>query len=111
MLRRRRPLARAAMVGGTAYHAGKRSGTRDQRQDEPQAAELEARPPAPAAAPAGPAPLTSEDIAKLEQLAQLKERGVLTEEEFEAQKHRLLGTPCAPAGPDPRAASARYRRW
>jgi hypothetical protein len=95
MLRRRRPLARAAMVGGAAYHAGKRAEERSpQAEDQGRrpAAELEAQEHATPATPAGPAPLTSEAIAQLEQLARLKERGVLTEEEFEVQKRLLLGT-------------------
>ena len=37
------------------------------------------------------APSSSDDIiARLEKLAQLKEKGVLTDEEFETQKQKLL---------------------
>lgn len=43
--------------------------------------------PAPAAAPAGGEDL----IAKLQQLASLKDSGVLSEEEFAAAKQKLLG--------------------
>jgi hypothetical protein len=43
-------------------------------------------------APAAPAPATSPPVAEqLEQLADLKERGVLTDAEFQAQKQKLLG--------------------
>ena len=92
-VRRRRPLLRAAMVGGTAYYAGKRMQESQEREAEQQyrLEELEAR----EAAAAGPQPrpggITTEALAQLEQLAQLKERGVLTEDEFDLQKRRLLG--------------------
>jgi putative oligomerization/nucleic acid binding protein len=71
-MRRGRPLRRAAMVGGVAYHAGK------SRQ---------------APAPAAPAPaggLSDAAIGQLKELAELKEAGVLTQEEFDAQKQQLL---------------------
>lgn len=95
MFRRRRPLARAAMVGGAAYYAGKRAERGHEREEEQEyrLAELEAEAAAARPAPAAPSVLTSETLAQLEQLAQLKERGVLTNDEFEVQKRRLLGTP------------------
>ena len=97
MFRRRRPLARAAMVGGAAYYAGKKTqeGREREYDQEARLAELEAQQayaPPPAAAPAAPTGLTNEALAQLQQLAQLKESGVLTAEEFEVQKRRLLGT-------------------
>jgi hypothetical protein len=45
--------------------------------------------PAPAAAPSGG--LSSEDTARLQQLGQLHEQGILTDEEFAQQKARILG--------------------
>jgi Short C-terminal domain len=94
-MRRRRPLMRAAMVGGTAYYAGKRMEERREREAE-QAYRLDALEAEQAAARTAPAPssggVTSDTIGKLEQLAELKERGVLTEDEFEVQKQRLLGS-------------------
>jgi hypothetical protein len=78
---RRRPLARAAIVGGTAYAVGKHvQGGRDA-----DAAAAEEAPPEPeAAAPA-------EDVyGELERLADLKDKGVITDAEFEVQKHKLL---------------------
>jgi hypothetical protein len=77
MFRRRRPLARAAIVGGTAYAVGKHvQGNRD----DAAAAEAEAQPAE-----------SGEDIyAELERLAELKDKGVLTDAEFEVQKHKLL---------------------
>jgi Short C-terminal domain len=94
-MRRRRPLMRAAMVGGTAYYAGKRMEERREREAE-QEYRLEALEAERAAGPAAPAPTTggvsSDALEKLEQLAALKDRGVLNDEEFEVQKRRLLGT-------------------
>jgi hypothetical protein len=48
--------------------------------------------PAPAAAPvaAAPAPPAPDRYAQLRQLAELKDQGVLTEEEFAAEKQRIL---------------------
>jgi len=48
--------------------------------------------PEPAAAPAPAAPDMSATIAQLQQLAELKGQGILTDEEFERQKSKLLGT-------------------
>lgn len=93
MMRRRRPLMRAAMVGGTAYAVGKhaqRSGDREQEQ-EARLQDLEAQQyaQAPVAAPPGGGPT---DIAeKLTQLKALQDQGVLTPEEFTAAKAKLLG--------------------
>ena len=45
-----------------------------------------------AAAPVAPAaPAAPDYAAELEQLAQLKAQGILTEEEFEAKKKQILG--------------------
>lgn len=46
----------------------------------------------PAAAPAAPAPAADEDdvVSRLERLAALKERGILTDDEFLAQKAKIL---------------------
>jgi hypothetical protein len=48
-------------------------------------------PPAPAAAaPAAPPPTKDDNNAPLQQLAELKTAGVLTDAEFEAQKAKIL---------------------
>ena len=92
MMRRRRPLMRAAMVGGTAYAVGKhaqRSGDREQEQ-EARLQDLEAQQyaQAPVTAPPGGGPT---DIAeKLTQLKSLADQGVLTPDEFAAAKAKLL---------------------
>ena len=96
MFRRRRPLARAAMVGGAAYYAGKKGQQSADREYDQEARlqELEAQqsaaapPPPPAAAPAAAAPSS---IDQLQKLAELKAAGVLTDAEFEAQKQKILG--------------------
>jgi len=78
---RRRPLARAAIVGGTAYAVGKHA-QRNQAADQQAAYD---------AGQADAAPESSGDVyAELERLAELKDKGVLTDAEFEVQKHKLL---------------------
>jgi hypothetical protein len=55
---------------------------------QPAAAPAAAPPPPPAAAPAAGA---DDTIAQLQKLAELKTAGILTEEEFAAQKAKILG--------------------
>ncbi|MDF2506755.1 MAG: hypothetical protein K0Q52_614 [Microbacterium sp.] len=102
--------ARTAVVAGTASAVGgamsrnqqqRAQGQYEQQQYEAaqQQAQIDAAaqnaaaqyaapaaPPAPAAAPAG----TDDLIAKLQQLASLKDAGVLSETEFAAAKQKLL---------------------
>jgi hypothetical protein len=94
---RRRPLLRAAAVGGGAYALGSRNAAARQREayQDQQIDELQSQAQAPAAAPApAPAPasggISSEAVRKLQDLAKLHEQGVLTDEEFTSQKERLL---------------------
>ena len=93
MMRRRRPLMRAAMVGGVAYHAGKRreQGREDEAYQDQQIADLQAQQAQPAAAPAPAGGMSDDTINQLKQLGELKDQGVLTEDEFQAQKQKLLG--------------------
>lgn len=88
-MRRRRPLLRAAMVGGVAYHAGKKvqEGREEDAETDARLAQLEAQQGA--AAPAGG--MTDDTIEQLGKLGQLHEQGVLTDDEFAAQKQKLLG--------------------
>jgi hypothetical protein len=91
MFRRRRPLMRAAMVGGAAYYAGKKvqQGREGEAEQDERIDDLESQQDAPAAAaPSGG--ISSETIEQLKQLGELKTSGVLTEEEFEEQKRKLL---------------------
>ena len=97
MLRRRRPLLRAAAVGGGAYLAG-RSHARHQAEREQAEDEQNARiddlsqqqAPAPAAPAPAPAPATMTD--QLNQLAALHQQGALTDSEFTAAKAKLFGS-------------------
>jgi BMFP domain-containing protein YqiC len=82
---------RAAVVGGVAYHAGKRA-QRSREEDTYQDArldQLEAQ-QAQEAPPAAGAGMSDEVIKQLQQLAQLKDQGILTQEEFDQQKQKLL---------------------
>ena len=87
---RRRPLARAAVVGGAAYYGGKKRAEGQMREEEQEARlqELEAQQ---GAAPAQTGGGLSEDsMAKLKQLSDLHEQGILTDAEFEVQKQKVL---------------------
>src|SRR5436190_854293 len=97
LIGRRRPLLRAAAVGGGAYVAGKRRAqAQDREYDQVQRLEgLESQQPA--AAPPPPPPqsgggMSGDAIDQLERLGKLHEQGVLTDEEFAQQKAKLLGS-------------------
>jgi len=87
---RRRPLLRAAVVGGGAYAMGKRSAQRAEEQDQLAAQQDQAQ-QAPAPAPSRAAP-TPSMLDQLNQLNRLHKQGALTDEEFRAAKAKLLGT-------------------
>lgn len=89
LMRRRRPLMRAAMVGGVAYHAGKKvqEGREEDAETDARLAQLEAQQGAVPAAGG----MTDDTIEQLGKLGQLHEQGVLTDDEFAAQKQKLLG--------------------
>ena len=86
-----RGVARTAVVAGTASAVGGRVRHRqDQRwaqqeQYERQAQAYQPPPAAPAASGGG------DRMQQLSELAELKEKGVLTQAEFEAEKARILG--------------------
>ena len=99
MFMRRRPLLRAAAVGGGAYAAGRsvarRSAAREQQDAETneRLASLEEQQVAPAPATAAPAPAATPSMPdQLNQLATLHQRGTLSDDEFTAAKARLLGS-------------------
>jgi hypothetical protein len=83
-----RGMARTAAIAGTATavsnRVSRRQGQRWSQQEEEQYA---AQAPPPPAAPAGGESV----IDQLKGLGELKAQGVLTEEEFAAQKAKLLG--------------------
>jgi Short C-terminal domain len=93
MFRRRGGLVRAAattaVVAGTAGAVRHRQDQRYAAQDQAQYDQEMAAQQAAQAAPAAPA--QPDYTAELEQLAQLKAQGILTEEEFEAKKKQILG--------------------
>jgi hypothetical protein len=101
-----RGLARTAAVAGTATVVAGRvrrrqdakfadrdaetAAKRDEAYDE-QTAPPPAAEPAPAAAPpAAPADATADRLDQLKTLGELKQSGVLTDAEFEAQKAKIL---------------------
>jgi len=89
-----RGVARTAVVAGTATAVSNRVSRRQARRwgaqdpyaqpayDEPEPAPA----PAPAPAAAGPDPVT-----QLRELAKLRDDGILTDEEFAAEKRKILG--------------------
>ena len=86
-----RGMARTAAVAGTATavsnRVSRRQATRWQQQGggyQDQGYDAPPAEPPPAAAP--------DPIAQLKQLAELKQQGILTDEEFAAQKAKILGT-------------------
>ncbi|MFC5889435.1 SHOCT domain-containing protein [Kitasatospora sp. CM 4170] len=89
-----RGVARTAVVAGTATAVSNRVSRRQAgRWAQQEAAEAPAPQPVAPAPTAPPAGVTMEDkLDQLKDLATLKEQGVLTEEEFAAQKARILGS-------------------
>ena len=94
-----RGVARTAVVAGTATAVSNRVSRRQanrwqQQQPEPQYQEPQYQEPVPvqyvAAVPA-PAP-AADPVEQLQQLADLRAQGVLTEPEFQAQKARILAS-------------------
>jgi len=85
-------MARTAVVAGTATAVSNRVSRRQEarwsQQDQgypPQEQYAQAPPPPPAADD------RAQQIANLKELADLKAQGILTEEEFAAQKAEILG--------------------
>ena len=92
---RRRPLARAAIVGGAGYAAGRHMANTRQAEDDQNAqiAQLQSQQAAPvAAAPPPPPPAAggADMVAQLESLKKLLDEGILTQAEFDMQKQKLL---------------------
>jgi hypothetical protein len=88
-------VARTAVVAGTAsavagrvHHRQNQRWAQQEEQEyyEQQAAYQQQAPPPPPAAPAG-----GDDVAQLQQLADLHAQGILTDEEFAAKKAQILG--------------------
>jgi len=78
-------VGRTAVIAGTATAVSGRVANRQAEKNapaEPQVQYVEAPPAAPAA---------EDDVAQLEQLADLHSKGILTDEEFAAKKAQILG--------------------
>jgi hypothetical protein len=87
-----RGVARTAVIAGTATTVSNRVSRRQgQRWAQQEEAQQPQQAPAPvAAAPAAPAEGGQSTIDQLKELGELKAQGILTEEEFAAQKAKLL---------------------
>jgi putative oligomerization/nucleic acid binding protein len=102
MLRRRpiaRTMARTAVVAGTATvvagsvnrHQQNKYAAQDQAAYDAQQAQAQPQQFVAAPEPAPSGGMGPDQIAELKQLADLKDQGILTEEEFAAQKAKILG--------------------
>ncbi|MGH3208842.1 MAG: SHOCT domain-containing protein [Trebonia sp.] len=96
IMRRRRPLLRAAVVGGGAYMAGKSAANRsaDRADQDARISNLEAQQQQAAPVPEPRAEQASGDsdvLGQLTKLVQMHDSGALTDDEFSAAKARLLG--------------------
>lgn len=81
-----RGMARTAAIVGTANAVTHKQQTKYANQAaEQQQQQYAAQVPAPAALD------TNDQIAQLQQLAQLKDQGILTQAEFDAKKQQILG--------------------
>ena len=89
-----RGMARTAAVAGTATAVSGGVRRRQERRWAGQEAPPSpATPPAVAAPPPAPAPEAGESVIdQLKELGELKAQGILTEEEFAAQKAKLLAS-------------------
>jgi membrane protease subunit (stomatin/prohibitin family) len=87
---------RGAMVGGMGYMAGKAGANRSAQESsqEQRLAELESQQAQPSGAPApaaAAAPAAGGSVVEqLKQLGELRDSGVLTPDEFEREKQKIL---------------------
>jgi membrane protease subunit (stomatin/prohibitin family) len=86
-------LLRAAIVGGAAYHVGKRvqSGRDQDAAQQQQIDDLQAQQQQQQyQQQAAPAPSADDSMAQLAKLKTLLDQGVLTQAEFDMQKQKIL---------------------
>lgn len=87
-----RGVARTAVIAGTATHVSnnvsRRQANRWARQEQDQYAQDQQQA---AAAPAA-APPAKDTVTQLKELADLKQQGILTDQEFQAQKTKILSS-------------------
>ncbi len=89
-----RGVARTAVIAGTATSVSNRVSRRQARRWAAEEAAQEPPPQQYAPPPpqyAAPAPEAPDPIEQLKELAALKDQGILTEEEFAAEKAKILG--------------------
>jgi Short C-terminal domain len=95
MIRRTRGLARTvgrtAVIAGTATAVSGRVARNQEARVAQSAQTADAAPPPPEPAPP-PASEGPDVIDQLKRFAELRDQGILTEEEFAAQKAKLLGS-------------------
>jgi hypothetical protein len=91
---RRQRRRRAAVIGGAGVAAKKHHDAKEAQQREEAAAPQQAAPgePGQAAEPTAAGGLTPEVVEQLKQLGELHEQNVLSDEEFEREKAKLLGS-------------------
>ena len=89
-----RGVVRTAAVAGTATAVSNRVSRRQAQRWGQQDADAYYDEPAPEPTYAAPAPAApaADPIAQLKDLAALKDQGILTDEEFAAQKAKILGS-------------------
>ena len=85
-----RGMARTAVVAGTATAVSNRVSRRQAERWSQQDAQAYGQPAYAEPPPAAPPP-AADPIEQLKELGQLHAQGILTDEEFAAQKARLLG--------------------
>ena len=87
-------VARTAVISGTATAVSNNVSRRQYNRWADEAQPVAEAAPQQAIAPVAAAPATtgeSDLVTQLKELASLKDQGILTEEEFAAQKAKLLG--------------------
>jgi hypothetical protein len=87
---RRRPLLRAAVIGGGAYAVGRKAANRSAQQAQQESSQQPPQVPQQAPPPADPAAAGDSMPDQLSKLTALHAQGALTDAEFSAAKAKLL---------------------
>jgi hypothetical protein len=88
---RRQRRRRVAVVGGAAVAAKKHHDAKEAQREEEAAPSQQPQPDQGAAQPSAAGGLTPDAMEQLKQLGELHEQNVLSDEEFEREKAKLLG--------------------
>jgi hypothetical protein len=87
-----RGVARTAVVAGTASAVAGRVGHRQQKKWAAQDADqAQTEQPVPDEEPQSSSDITDDQIDQLNKLGELKDKGILTQDEFDQKKHQILG--------------------